>query len=534
MKRNYLAIFSPYFLTLSGLVLIASRLPFRGHFLYHWDSVQFALGLSYFDPALHRPHPPGYILYIALGRLVNLFVHDANLALIILSIFFSLVGLVALFYLARSISGWEVAYLAALLYLFNPLVWFHGEVALMYMAEAALVSLFLFFLYNFYANARVSQLWVAVAVLIFLGGVRQSALLFMVPILLYVLIVKNRRLILPAFGLLAAGVLAWWLPLLHFSGGLLSYLKLSALQVRNTVGGNYAVEGWYAVGDNLFKIIRILWSSLGFGLVLLAIGVLPYLMPELKGELKVDRKKLLFWLWALLPGVVFLSLTLVTNPGYLLFLVVPLSILIAESILLIGRFLASAFQKMFLPALVIVGVLFLMVWGGYRFFTVARHPDDFINFSYLAIKGQDEFIGEQISYIKQNFNPKETIIWVEGPFIWNSLRHYQYYLPNYPVYEPRLGAIPYDKDDYWWYAKNGIASFRKEMLITPDMKQILVIRRHWGGIPIEFDGKTLPSGRRLMYYDLSRPSVIDYLKDLDAVKVELRNDSNEEEKNNIL
>ena len=32
------------------------------------DSVNFALGVRDFDPALHRPHPPGYPVYIALGK----------------------------------------------------------------------------------------------------------------------------------------------------------------------------------------------------------------------------------------------------------------------------------------------------------------------------------------------------------------------------------------------------------------------------------------------------------------------------------
>ncbi|MGE0361627.1 MAG: DUF2723 domain-containing protein [Vicinamibacterales bacterium] len=32
------------------------------------DSVNFALGVRDFDPAAHRPHPPGYPLYIALGK----------------------------------------------------------------------------------------------------------------------------------------------------------------------------------------------------------------------------------------------------------------------------------------------------------------------------------------------------------------------------------------------------------------------------------------------------------------------------------
>ena len=39
--------------------------------LYNWDAVQFALALREFDVAKHQPHPPGYLLYVGLGRLLN-------------------------------------------------------------------------------------------------------------------------------------------------------------------------------------------------------------------------------------------------------------------------------------------------------------------------------------------------------------------------------------------------------------------------------------------------------------------------------
>ncbi|MBN1276884.1 MAG: glycosyl transferase, partial [Deltaproteobacteria bacterium] len=68
------------------IVTILTRLPFTSRLLYHWDSVQFALGLEDYDITVHQPHPPGYFLYVMLGRLVYFFIRDANYALIIISI----------------------------------------------------------------------------------------------------------------------------------------------------------------------------------------------------------------------------------------------------------------------------------------------------------------------------------------------------------------------------------------------------------------------------------------------------------------
>src|SRR5580700_4447139 len=63
-----------------------SRFAFRSHDLYDLDSVDFALAIQRFDPRAYQPHPPGYYLYILLGRLLNFVVHDANLSLVLLSI----------------------------------------------------------------------------------------------------------------------------------------------------------------------------------------------------------------------------------------------------------------------------------------------------------------------------------------------------------------------------------------------------------------------------------------------------------------
>ena len=57
-------------LAIAGLTL-ATRWPYRVRLLPTWDAVQFALALERYDVVRHQPHPPGYILYVALGRLAE-------------------------------------------------------------------------------------------------------------------------------------------------------------------------------------------------------------------------------------------------------------------------------------------------------------------------------------------------------------------------------------------------------------------------------------------------------------------------------
>ena len=52
-----------------ALAWLLAHLPFLAPSLEDIDSINFALGLHDFDPARHQPHPPGYPVYIVLGRL---------------------------------------------------------------------------------------------------------------------------------------------------------------------------------------------------------------------------------------------------------------------------------------------------------------------------------------------------------------------------------------------------------------------------------------------------------------------------------
>ncbi len=51
-----------------ALIFAVAHLPFLAPSLEDIDSVNFALGVRDFDVATHRPHPPGYPVYIALGK----------------------------------------------------------------------------------------------------------------------------------------------------------------------------------------------------------------------------------------------------------------------------------------------------------------------------------------------------------------------------------------------------------------------------------------------------------------------------------
>src|SRR5207237_8433029 len=90
------------------------------------DAINFALGLRQFDVAHHQPHPPGYPVYIAVGRLARAAMGDEARALGAVSGVAGAFGLLALIALfdrigPRLAPRWTLA--AALLTVTSPLYW---------------------------------------------------------------------------------------------------------------------------------------------------------------------------------------------------------------------------------------------------------------------------------------------------------------------------------------------------------------------------------------------------------------------------
>src|SRR5256712_5488260 len=113
-----------------GLLTVLSRLPYRARMLYNWDGVQFALALREYDVVKHQPHPPGYILYVGLGRVVNAWLHDPTAAYVLLAVAFSGLTTCVVYLLARAVYDRATALAAASVLAVTPPFWFYGSAGL--------------------------------------------------------------------------------------------------------------------------------------------------------------------------------------------------------------------------------------------------------------------------------------------------------------------------------------------------------------------------------------------------------------------
>ena len=107
--------------------LLASRLLCLPRGPWEQDEALLASGVLDFDPARHMPLPPGFPLWVALGRLVRLLgVSDPLVALQVASALLSVVAAWALIGAGESLLGRPMAVAAALAASFIPGVWFHA------------------------------------------------------------------------------------------------------------------------------------------------------------------------------------------------------------------------------------------------------------------------------------------------------------------------------------------------------------------------------------------------------------------------
>ena len=210
------------FLVLLTSAVAITRFVFRSHYLYDLDSVNFALAMQRFDPRVHQPHPPGYFLYICAGRLLDFIFHDANLALVVLSILASCGVAVVIYQMTLDWFGPTADQFAGIVFLLSPLAWFHGIVALTYIVEAFFSGLLGYLCWRINCG-RAGFILPAAIVLGVSAGVRPSSLVFLAPLFLFSLrnaTPKGRWMGLAA---LVLTLTAWFVPMIAASGGFDAY-----------------------------------------------------------------------------------------------------------------------------------------------------------------------------------------------------------------------------------------------------------------------------------------------------------------------
>ena len=417
-------------ITVTCLVLatFATRIPFRSHYLWTWDSGSFALALDRFNVASDQPQSPGYILYVGLGRIFRLFFNDANDALVALSIVCAAASVAGIYLLGKHIFGRTTGLVAAAILFFSPLGWFYGEIALTYGVELPFAMLAAWLIYEMFFNRRYA-VFAAIA-LALAAGVRQDALMFLGPFWLIGTLRFPRRKMLLSWAALAVAVAAWMVPLIYSTGGISQFRSLASNQFNMDV---YPVSvlaiGLKAIRNNGADLVRGFIGMFGLSVIaLLAAAVL------LVASRSFRRDRSLPFMLAL-PGLGLLYdlLFQFQPPGYLLAYSSPLVLAAAWALVWIARKYRPAFLAAAVVAIAAFNVIFFVTKS------VCVHSSCQSHNTLADIRVSDRESDDIYPLIRQ-YDSNTTLIVSGFPYrsYSDNWRRLMYYLPEYTTVRLRF------------------------------------------------------------------------------------------------
>jgi hypothetical protein len=408
---------------------ILTRLPFRSRILYHWDSVNFALALEHFDVRIHQPQPPGYILYILLGRAFNLLFNDPNNSLVWISILFSGLSVAAIFWLGLALFGRQVGLVSAGLALTSPLLWFYGEVALSYVVEAFFVTVIAFCCYRQLAGDRRYALFASLALGI-AGGFRQNTLVLLLPLWLFSVLHLKWRERIAAAALLVLVVVAWLATMFHLGGGIDNYYQALSSQSRGNLTISAAGAG-SSPARNAVRLITYGFYALTLGLPLLSVGLARVVHRWRECIRAFEWQVLAVWL---LPSLVFYAF-FVQQAGYV-FTFLPAALLVL-SYIVVKVIPRVAFRwensRQWSHACIVLIILSNVVFFfSAPPFLLGQKKQLFNTPSWSSIRTRNITVGEKLDYIRAHFSPDDTVV----------LAHqFDFRLPDYYLCDYRYPSL---------------------------------------------------------------------------------------------
>lgn len=395
------------------LFALVTRWPLRGRWLYHWDSVNFALALDHFDVARGQPHIPGYPLYVGLGRISRWIFGDAQTALVALSVAGTAVAAVLIYRLGVEWWGSEAGKWAAVFWLSSPLVWFYGEIALPHALDAGFVLLVVWLAWRCARGERLHRpLALAMA---FSAGLRPQNLLFLGLVFLWGLRGQPWRQRMEGILWLGGSVLLWLVPLMILSGGLLRYLEISRAYNAHFLASTlvFGPGGIAALQRNLGKLTAYTGYGLaGAGLVVTQIPLI----------LRWSNPRLLQFPWVgwvlwIAPAMAFYAFVHMGQQGLVL-VFLPALILLTARIAGTGgswgRGLGAA------GVLLNAGIFLLAP-------EYPMGPDGIRLLNLSTLRNHDAALAGRFALLHAQFPPERTLV------VASQWRFFDFYAPEYRV-----------------------------------------------------------------------------------------------------
>jgi hypothetical protein len=306
-----------------------------GPFDLDWDDTNLAMSIARFDITQHQPHPPGYLGYVAILKLVHAVTGLGSTAVIrLVSRLFALLAILATWRAAlRLWPAWRAGALWAAAFVgLHPILLYYGVDGQTHSAELCMAALLW---WGLAAQRESPTRWgtVAVGLLLAAGGsLRPSFAVIAVGPVLWTYRRHGRHLAGIA-GVAAAGTVAWFWPTVALTpGGLAAYRAASDglmgnfFRMISPLSGE-ALPGF--AGDNVKN--ALVWTGLAVFPAIVAIAARARSLGPLAREWTVQVAG-----WAVAPAAGFYALGFCAEAGYVAGLV-PAGALAAAAALSPGR-----------------------------------------------------------------------------------------------------------------------------------------------------------------------------------------------------
>lgn len=442
-------------------ITILSRLPFTSKLLYHLDSVQFALATGEYNVSIHQPHPPGYIIYVMLGKLLNIITHDANISFVIISIIFSALTVVVVYYAGTLFFTKEIGILSAIIALTSPSIWFHGEISLSYIVEAFFSVLIALLCWKV-LHGQHKYIYASAIILALASGVRQNTMVFLFPLWLFSIRNVPIRKIFYSVLLLITVVSMWFIPMIILSGGLADYrMAMNELWERIAGAKSVFTTGFQALAIHIPYLVKFTIYGVGIGAVFLGLHL--YSIVRKRSLRSLFYGKPLFFIVWLIPSVLFYTFTFLhpANAGYSLIFIPGLIILLANSI----TYFCGAFGKA--PRLKLNWVFAaLIILTNLTVFLMSS-----AKVSVSEIRNLEKKLNQITSYIRNNFSPDDVVVLTDD-LVLLGFRHAMYYLPEYKVFQTCPIGLHPDEGVFW--GENRRTYFSRHVRIPKGVKECLI------------------------------------------------------------
>jgi len=245
--------------------------------LWEYDEPLFSEALIRYDPRIHHPPPPGYPVFIAIGKVVNLFLRDPFRSLVTTSFLGSLVGMLALTAAFSRASGrLAIGLSGALLFYLSPAMLVHSTLPISDPAALALLFISLYFAVRCFSEEPTPR--IALLLALFSGltvGCRPQYCITVVPLfLISVWWIRNWRTRVLALATFTLVCLTWLLAMIDAVGGLaLSWQWLTAQGAYFLGHDSDISRGGSSLAELLIRFVAHPWGPKLLSLPLLAVAI---------------------------------------------------------------------------------------------------------------------------------------------------------------------------------------------------------------------------------------------------------------------